>query len=198
MKRQRGRNRKQPSMSNRTLESNGPDVKLRGSAQTIFEKYQQLARDAQSSGDRIKSENLLQHAEHYYRIYAAQQAQNPQPRDQGRPRDQDQRGGGEEGGQHREGRERDQRERGGASEDPLSVVEPGGGDFDAASDDQPDDFTPSKGGYEARQADDEAPAKRSGGRPPRGRRGANGSAGEDPEAQAALDLTAGAQSKASV
>ena len=61
---------------NRTYDSNGPDVKVRGTAMTIFEKYQTLARDASSSGDRIGAENYLQHAEHYYRLMqAAKQAQ---------------------------------------------------------------------------------------------------------------------------
>ncbi len=62
----------------RSYESNGPDVKIRGTAMQIAEKYSQLARDAQASGDRIHSESLLQHAEHYYRIVAAAQAQMPQ------------------------------------------------------------------------------------------------------------------------
>jgi len=62
----------------RTYESNGPDVKIRGTALHIAEKYLQLARDAQSSGDRVGGENYLQHAEHYFRIVAAAQAQLPQ------------------------------------------------------------------------------------------------------------------------
>src|SRR5207302_11307071 len=63
----------------RSYESNGGDVKLRGTAIHIAEKYVQLARDAQSSGDRVSAENYFQHAEHYYRIVAAAQAQMPQP-----------------------------------------------------------------------------------------------------------------------
>ncbi len=57
---------------NRTFDSNGPEVKIRGSATNIYEKYLQLARDANSSGDRVMAENYLQHAEHYFRIMAAQ------------------------------------------------------------------------------------------------------------------------------
>ena len=75
---------------NRTFDSSGPEIKIRGSASHVYEKYLQLARDANSSGDRVMAENYLQHAEHYYRImaaaaaqaaqYAAQQAaQNPRP-----------------------------------------------------------------------------------------------------------------------
>jgi hypothetical protein len=63
---------------NRSYDSNGPEVKIRGSAATVYEKYLQLARDANSGGDRVMAENYLQHAEHYYRILAAQQAQQQQ------------------------------------------------------------------------------------------------------------------------
>jgi hypothetical protein len=58
--------------SHRNFDSNGPDVKIRGTASHIFERYCQLARDANSSGDRVAAENFLQHAEHYYRIMLAQ------------------------------------------------------------------------------------------------------------------------------
>jgi len=70
-------NRRGTNQLNRNYESNGPDVKIRGSAQQIAEKYATLARDAQSSGDRVMAENYLQHAEHYNRIIAAAQAQMP-------------------------------------------------------------------------------------------------------------------------
>jgi hypothetical protein len=80
-RRMRGRNnngnRKGPNPLTRNYESNGPDVKIRGSAQQIAEKYTTLARDAHSSGDRVMAENYLQHAEHYNRIIAAAQAQMP-------------------------------------------------------------------------------------------------------------------------
>ncbi|MCX2725218.1 DUF4167 domain-containing protein [Roseibium salinum] len=71
----RGRGRKGPNPLTRTYESNGPDVKIRGTAMHVAEKYQQLARDAQASGDRVMSENYNQHAEHYLRIVAAAQPQ---------------------------------------------------------------------------------------------------------------------------
>lgn len=77
--RQRGRNnnggRKHINPLSRNFESNGPDVKVRGNASHIAEKYLQLARDAQSSGDSVMAENYLQHAEHYFRIVAAAQPQ---------------------------------------------------------------------------------------------------------------------------
>jgi hypothetical protein len=83
MKRQRGRNRggggkPQQQNANRAFDSNGPDgVKVRGNAQHVFEKYQQLARDASSAGDRILAENYLQHSEHYFRLVRAMQPTKP-------------------------------------------------------------------------------------------------------------------------
>jgi len=84
---------------NRTFDSSGPEVKIRGSASHVYEKYLQLARDSNSSGDRVTAENYLQHAEHYFRIMAAQQAQaaqyaaqqaaqNPNRQDGGQPQPQ--------------------------------------------------------------------------------------------------------------
>lgn len=62
----------------RSFESNGPDVKIRGTPAHIAEKYMALARDAQSSGDPVLAENYLQHAEHYGRIIMAYREQlNP-------------------------------------------------------------------------------------------------------------------------
>jgi hypothetical protein len=76
-------NRKGPNPLSRNYESNGPDVKIRGNAQHIADKYSQLARDATASGDRVMAENYLQHAEHYYRIIAAANpGQQIQQRDQ--------------------------------------------------------------------------------------------------------------------
>ncbi len=73
--RNRGGRKPQNSMS-RNYESSGPDVKIRGTAMHIAEKYASLARDAMSSGDTVAAENYLQHAEHYNRIILAAQAQN--------------------------------------------------------------------------------------------------------------------------
>jgi hypothetical protein len=88
-KRMRGRSnqhhhhhRKSQNPMSRVYESNGPDVKIRGNPSQIAEKYIQLARDAQSSGDPVAAENYYQHAEHYNRLIAAAQEQfrqqNPQ------------------------------------------------------------------------------------------------------------------------
>src|SRR2546423_8418937 len=74
-KRMRGRNRKGQNPLTRVYESNGPDVKIRGTASHIADKYLQLARDAQTSGDPVAAENYFQHAEHYFRLIAAAQEQ---------------------------------------------------------------------------------------------------------------------------
>ena len=71
----RNNNRKSQNPLTRVYESNGPDVKIRGTASHVAEKYVQLARDAQGSGDPVAAENYYQHAEHYFRLIAAAQEQ---------------------------------------------------------------------------------------------------------------------------
>jgi len=79
MKRQRGRNNGRnkphmPHMPNRgqqTFDSSGPEVRIRGNAYQVLEKYLAMARDATAAGDRIAAENFYQHAEHYYRVINA-------------------------------------------------------------------------------------------------------------------------------
>ncbi|MDC1213194.1 DUF4167 domain-containing protein [Rhodospirillales bacterium] len=66
--RSRGTGRKYPNQKGGSFDSNGPESKVRGNAAQVLEKYQALARDANSAGDRILAEGYLQHAEHYYRI----------------------------------------------------------------------------------------------------------------------------------
>lgn len=75
-RRGRGRGRKVQNPLSRNYESNGPEVKIRGNAAHIAEKYTTLARDALASGDTITAENYLQHAEHYNRIIMAAQSQS--------------------------------------------------------------------------------------------------------------------------
>ena len=79
---------------NHVFDSNGPDMRLRGTAQQLFEKYLQLGRDATGSGDRVTAEGYFQHAEHYFRILNAmsqvqgggqQQQQQQHRRFQGAP-----------------------------------------------------------------------------------------------------------------
>ena len=74
-RRGRGRSRKPQNPLARNFESNGPDVKIRGTASHIAEKYMSLARDALASGDTITAESYLQHAEHYNRIIMAAHSQ---------------------------------------------------------------------------------------------------------------------------
>jgi hypothetical protein len=89
-----------PLNRNHVFDSNGPDMRMRGTSQQLFEKYLQLGRDATSSGDRVMAESYFQHAEHYFRILnamnqAAQQNQGngqngQQPRRQYQPDEQGQ------------------------------------------------------------------------------------------------------------
>src|SRR6478672_10430259 len=77
-------NRRGQNPMTRVFESNGPDIKIRGTASHVAEKYVQLGRGARSSGDPVAAENYYPHAEHYFRLIAAAQEQfrqnQPQPR----------------------------------------------------------------------------------------------------------------------
>ena len=103
-KRGRGRNNRRPgggsgggghssggggNSVNRVYESNGPDVKVRGTAQTVAEKYMQLGRDAQSSGDNVMAESYFQFSEHYFRVMAAAQPVGQPTMQLRRPEDED-------------------------------------------------------------------------------------------------------------
>ncbi len=77
-----------PLNRNHVFDSSGPDLRVRGTAQQLFEKYLQLGRDATSGGDRVMAESYFQHAEHYFRILnainqAAAQQQQQVPNQQG-------------------------------------------------------------------------------------------------------------------
>src|ERR1700735_4264482 len=65
------RPRSAAALRHQTFDSHCLDVRVRGNAWQVCEKYQQLARDANSGGDRVAAENYLQHAEHYFRIIEA-------------------------------------------------------------------------------------------------------------------------------
>ena len=119
-RRGRGRGRKPQNPLARNYESNGPDVKIRGTAAHIAEKYMSLARDALASGDLIAAESYFQHAEHYNRIIMAAQSQF----------------GPQHGGQPGEGGNGGYRPRwnqDGDEGDDDDVAEGGGGDIRAGS-----------------------------------------------------------------
>lgn len=82
--RKNNRNRPQSggNIPNRVFDSSGPEGKVRGTPQQIIDKYQQLARDAQLSGDRVATENFFQHAEHYLRLLGAAQKEIDAKREQ--------------------------------------------------------------------------------------------------------------------
>ena len=88
-------NRNRPStvgnVVNRVFDSSGPEGKVRGTPQQIIEKYNQLARDAQLSNDRVATENFQQHAEHYLRLLGAAQKEMDEKREQDAKREQQER-----------------------------------------------------------------------------------------------------------
>ena len=115
MKRQRGRHngRRPPQHHNpnvpirgQTFDSSGPDVRIRGNAYQVLEKYLALARDAHSAGDRVAAENYYQHAEHYFRtINAAGEQNRPNFQQGGPPQPQHPQQGGQGAGDPRYGQQ---------------------------------------------------------------------------------------------
>jgi hypothetical protein len=83
-----GRRQNNVPLRHQTFDSNGPDVRIRGNAFQVYEKYVTLARDAQTAGDRIAAESYFQHAEHYFRIIGLineQSGENQRGRDSRNP-----------------------------------------------------------------------------------------------------------------
>ena len=81
-KQNRNNNRSVGNVLNRVFDSSGPEGKVRGTPQQIIEKYNQLARDAQLSNDRVATENFQQHAEYYLRLLAHAQKEQEIRREQ--------------------------------------------------------------------------------------------------------------------
>lgn len=67
---------------NRVFDSSGPEGKVRGTPSQVIEKYNQLARDAQLSNDRVAAENFQQHAEHYLRMLSVAQREMDERREE--------------------------------------------------------------------------------------------------------------------
>jgi hypothetical protein len=164
--RNRGSGRRNQNPLQRSYESNGPDVKIRGNAQVIADKYATLARDALSSGDTVMAENYLQHAEHYNRIILAAQ---PQPReDDDEQGDNQQQATGDDGQQQQGRRNRNRRDRDDRNPDAddaqpaAATADAGESPADVAAQPQPViDGTPAEVRQEEAQhaADAEEPAK---------------------------------------
>jgi len=95
-----------PLNRNHVFDSSGPEMRVRGTAQQLYEKYQQLARDASSSGDRVLGEAYYQHAEHYFRIINAinqAQGQNGQQAQIGQSNGQPYQSNGQDRGNYQNG-----------------------------------------------------------------------------------------------
>ncbi|GLQ54082.1 DUF4167 domain-containing protein [Devosia nitrariae] len=177
--RSRNRNggRKHTNPLSRNYESNGPDVKVRGNAAHIAEKYTQLARDAQSSGDSVMAENYLQHAEHYYRIVMAAQPQNIRP-DNSQDSDDDFEGDEDRGDRFASRSERVPERQEAESEAepaPANASANASVNADASSDAAPAETADAQS---AGEGDADQPRKRE--RRPRRRRAAAGENGADP------------------
>ena len=166
----------------RTYDSSGPDVKIRGTAQHIAEKYSALARDAQSAGDRVMAENYLQHAEHYNRIIAAAQAQMQERF----PRDERSDNGDRNDYNDRDGYDRDQDEIDSTpSDEPapvaavavaVAVEQPV---IDGSGPQPVIEGTPAEVALEEEAAAPRTPRRRNAARPRRPRRGEGQAAGEE-------------------
>lgn len=124
-----------PLNRNHVFDSNGPEQRVRGTAQQLFEKYQQMGRDAATSGDRVTAESYFQYAEHYFRIIAAinqAQSQHTAP----------QHSGGQHSGGHAQGSQHQPQANGGQNgsgrrEASAEVGEQDDGDEPAGLGDQP-------------------------------------------------------------
>ncbi len=132
------RNRSVGNVVNRVFDSSGPEGKVRGTPQQIIDKYNQLARDAQLSNDRVATENFQQHAEHYLRMLAeaqreqaerqVQQQQQNQDRQQ---RNNNQQNDGNQGGQNAQGGAPGNRDQD-AAQQPQPAAQPDVIDVDAS------------------------------------------------------------------
>ncbi len=128
-----------PLNRNHVFDSIGPDLRVRGTSQQLFEKYLQLGRDATSSGDRVMAESYFQHAEHYFRILnAMNQAAQASPQQ------------GQQGGQQHGGRRQQYEPQGEAPQSNEQRGQEGRSERDYA--DRDDDEQPGNGsGHEARE-----------------------------------------------
>lgn len=84
--RNRGTGKRNPSSRNQSFESNGPDGKIRGTAQQVLDRYLVLGRDASTAGDPVTAESFYQHAEHYHRLVSAADAHNANNANRGNER----------------------------------------------------------------------------------------------------------------
>lgn len=120
-----------PMNRNHVFDSSGPDLRIRGTSQQLFEKYLQLGRDATSSGDRVMAESYFQYAEHYFRILNAmnQAVQQNAPQGQqgappGQGHQQPYQQGNQQGSTNVQRRQDDQNDEGGSDQDDQQDDQP--------------------------------------------------------------------------
>src|SRR5215468_3715766 len=130
-------NPNRPPNRNQIFDSSGPDVRVRGNAHQVFDKYQALAREAAASGDRIMAEAYWQYADHYFRVIqtmggfvhrnnqgwgdgqGGEEGQQANPQQQGGQANQQQANGNGYQGEQRDSRQ------GGVRDDQGGEAEPG-------------------------------------------------------------------------
>ena len=183
-RRGRGRGRKPQNPLARNFELNGPDVKIRGTAAHIAEKYMSLARDALASGDMIAAESYFQHAEHYNRIIMAAQSQFG-PQHGGQP------GEGGNGGFRPRWNADGSEDDGGSDYD---STDGGGGDVRETRGGGGHDRERQGGGGQDRERHTGNREHHGGGRDQYGRRGPNGSEGQGRDTNGADQADDAAQS----
>ncbi|MDJ1007488.1 MAG: DUF4167 domain-containing protein [Paracoccaceae bacterium] len=130
------RNRPSGNIVNRVFDSNGPEGKVRGTPQQVIDKYNQLARDAQLSGDRVALENFQQHAEHYVRMLNEAQREQREAQERREQQDRDRR---EQQQQHGQGQppggedRSDQPQPDAAEAAPAEVIDASGGEDEGST-----------------------------------------------------------------
>lgn len=140
----RGGGRKHNNQRSNVFDSNGPEVRIRGTAQQVLEKYLSLAREASANGDHVSAEGFYQYAEHYYRVHQAMQenAEVNRPKPRSRPDEQGEAGQNEAAGSDSDqdgnagGRQR--RGNGGGRNQPRSGERESASDSENAGDVTPD------------------------------------------------------------
>ena len=142
------RNRSVGNIVNRVFDSSGPEGKVRGTPQQIIDKYNQLARDAQLSNDRVAAENFQQHAEHYTRMLSQAQREMEQRREQQEQQQQNRR-------DRNQDRNADEQPQAAADVTPEAQEQPAGG-----FDDVIDTGSSSGGGMDIVETAEEAPKPR--------------------------------------
>jgi len=182
------RNRTVGNVINRVFDSSGPEGKVRGTPQQIIDKYNQLARDAQVSGDRVAAENFQQHAEHYLRLLSVAQKEQDSRREEQERQNRERQVERDRDRARRQERELNGGELVEGESGQSGVAEPGGEDDDSGLVETPESQSskgaPAPDDQRSNAGAERKPAAKPGRRKPRGKARSDGDAGPegtDPE-----------------